>query len=131
MNCAKCGLHLPNGAVHCPSCAALVPRNGLLRKLAQALGLGGPGSRPGLLTRTRVIETRTERYQVKDARTGEMRTYTSRIGRYRYRVGHMTVRHMCADGLSSRPSPSSGCLKFRPTMSVNSSSSTCTSGSKA
>src|SRR5437867_3658108 len=50
---------------------------------------------------------------------------------YRYLVGHMMVRHMWADGLSSKPRPSSGCLKCRPTTSVNSSSSTCTSGSKA
>jgi ketosteroid isomerase-like protein len=27
---------------------------------------------------------------------------------YRYRVGQLIVRHMCADGLASKPSPSSG-----------------------
>ena len=38
------------------------------------------------------------------------------------------MRHICADGLLSQPSPSFGCLKLRPMMSVNSSSSTTTSG---
>src|SRR5262249_35843673 len=48
---------------------------------------------------------------------------------YRYFVGHMMVRHMWAAGLASKPRPSLGCLKFRPTTSVNSSSCTCTLGS--
>src|SRR5262245_1447663 len=54
-----------------------------------------------------------------------------RDGSYRYFVGHMMVRHMWAAGLASNPSPSFGCRKFRPTTSVNSSSSTRTFGSKA
>src|SRR5205814_751220 len=52
-------------------------------------------------------------------------------GDQRYFVGIMMVRHMCAEGLASQPSPSFGCLKWRPTTSVNSSSSTLTFGSKA
>src|SRR5215475_6370531 len=50
---------------------------------------------------------------------------------YKYFVGHMIVRHMCAEGLASQPRPSFGCLKLRPMTSVNSSSSTRTVGSKA
>ena len=49
---------------------------------------------------------------------------------YRYFVGQMMVRHMCADGLPSKPRPSFGCLKWRPTTSVNSSRLTCALGSK-
>ena len=37
----------------------------------------------------------------------------------RYFVGRRMVRHMCATGLLSKPRPSSGCLKLRPTMSMN------------
>ena len=77
MNCAKCGLHLPDGAVHCPSCFAPVRRAGLLQKLVRALGLGAPGGQPARLTTTRTTEIRTERYQVKDVQTGQIRTYTS------------------------------------------------------
>ena len=47
------------------------------------------------------------------------------------RVGQLIVRHMWAEGLSSKPRPSFGWRKWRPTMSVNSSSSTCTFGSNA
>jgi len=50
-------------------------------------------------------------------------------GGYRYFVGRINVRHICATGLLSKPSPSFGCLKLRPITSVNSSSSTTTSGS--
>src|SRR3984893_5109555 len=53
----------------------------------------------------------------------------SRLRSQRYRVGRIRVRHICADGLLSQPSPSLGCLKLRPMISVNSSSSTTTSGS--
>ena len=52
-------------------------------------------------------------------------------GDQRYFVGIMMVRHMCAEGLASQPSPSFGCRKWRPTTSVNSSSSTLTFGSNA
>ena len=45
------------------------------------------------------------------------------------RVGHISVRHMCDDGVLSRPSPSFGCLKLRPMMSTKSSRSTLASGS--
>jgi hypothetical protein len=48
---------------------------------------------------------------------------------YRKRVGHSIVRHICADGLLSRPSPSLGCLKCRPMISVKSSRSTLALGS--
>ena len=48
---------------------------------------------------------------------------------YRKRVGHSMVRHICADGLLSRPSPSLGCLKWRPMISVKSSRSTLALGS--
>jgi Pentapeptide repeats (8 copies) len=44
--------------------------------------------------------------------------------------GQIIVRHMCATGEPSKPSPSAGCRKFRPTTSSNSSKSTTTSGSK-
>ena len=50
---------------------------------------------------------------------------------YRNRVGHMMVRHMCADGLLSKPRPSFGCLKWRPMMSTKSSRLTLASGSNA
>jgi hypothetical protein len=49
--------------------------------------------------------------------------------RYRNRLGHSMVRHMCADGLLSRPRPSFGCLKLRPMMSVKSSRLTLALGS--
>lgn len=45
--------------------------------------------------------------------------------------GQIMVRHICATGELSNPSPSFGCLKFRPIRSLKSSMSTLTSGSKA
>ena len=48
---------------------------------------------------------------------------------YKYFVGQLIVRHMWADGESSKPRPSFGCLKLRPMTSVNSSSSTLSVGS--
>ncbi len=48
---------------------------------------------------------------------------------YRYRVGRISVRHICADGLESQPSPSSGWRKLRPTISTKSSMSTLALGS--
>ena len=48
---------------------------------------------------------------------------------YNALVGRIRVRHMCATGLLSKPSPSLGCLKLRPITSVKSSRSTTTSGS--
>jgi len=44
--------------------------------------------------------------------------------------GQIIVRHMWATGEPSKPSPSAGCRKFRPTTSSNSSKSTTTLGSK-
>jgi hypothetical protein len=49
---------------------------------------------------------------------------------YKNRVGHISVRHMCADGELSKPSPSFGCLKLRPMMSTKSLRSIFASGSK-
>jgi len=48
---------------------------------------------------------------------------------HKNRVGHISVRHMCDDGVLSRPRPSFGCLKLRPMMSTKSSRSTLASGS--
>src|SRR5262245_45094338 len=48
---------------------------------------------------------------------------------HRNRVGHKIVRHICADGLLSRPRPSYGCLKLRPMMSTKSSRLTLAFGS--
>src|SRR5438105_10527873 len=48
---------------------------------------------------------------------------------HKYRVGHISVRHMCDDGVLSRPRPSFGCLKLRPMMSTKSSSLTLAFGS--
>ena len=47
---------------------------------------------------------------------------------YRNRVGRISVRHMCADGLESQPSPSLGWRKLRPTMSTKSLMSTLAFG---
>ena len=44
--------------------------------------------------------------------------------------GLIIVRHMCVTGVLSLPSPSMGCRKWRPIMSVNSSIETWTLGSK-
>ena len=48
---------------------------------------------------------------------------------YIKRFGHIMVRHICADGLLSSPSPSSGWRKLRPMMSTKSSRLTLASGS--
>jgi hypothetical protein len=56
-------------------------------------------------------------------------TCVAMLGPYRNFVGRIRVRHICATGLLSKPSPSFGCLKLRPITSVNSSSSTTTLGS--
>src|SRR5712692_8376387 len=79
-------------------------------------------ARPGLGARAR---------EQAEAHVARSRRSRGAPESYRYFVGHMMVRHMCADGLASKTSPSLGCLKVRPTMSVNSSSCTCTPGSKA
>ncbi len=54
-----------------------------------------------------------------------------RVGGLAHRklFGQIIVRHMCATGEPSKPSPSAGCLKFRPTTSSNSSNSTTSPGS--
>jgi Tripartite tricarboxylate transporter family receptor len=49
--------------------------------------------------------------------------------RHKNRVGHINVRHMCDDGVLSKPKPSFGCLKWRPMMSVKSSRLTTALGS--
>jgi len=49
--------------------------------------------------------------------------------RHKNRVGQRIVRHICAEGLLSRPRPSFGCLKFRPMMSTKSSRLTLAFGS--
>ena len=77
MNCAKCGLKLPDRAVHCPNCFAPVRSDGLLRKLARALSFRAFGRSPVQVTTTRTTEFRTERFEVKDARTGQIETYAS------------------------------------------------------
>ncbi len=48
---------------------------------------------------------------------------------HKNRVGHIRVRHICADGELSKPRPSSGCLKLRPMMSTKSLRSTLALGS--
>ena len=48
---------------------------------------------------------------------------------HKNRVGHISVRHIWADGELSKPSPSLGCLKLRPTMSTKSSRLTLAFGS--
>src|SRR4029450_3373930 len=50
------------------------------------------------------------------------------IKRQRYFVGRRIVRHMCEVGLLSKPKPSSGCLKVRPTMSMKGSQLTTAVG---
>src|SRR5579863_4664436 len=50
---------------------------------------------------------------------------------YKGRSGMAIDLHMCATGLPSKPSPSLGCLKLRPMISVNCSSVGFTPGSKA
>src|SRR6185369_3941077 len=54
---------------------------------------------------------------------------SKRQSAYRKLCGQIIVRHMCATGDPSKPSPSFGCLKFRPITSSNSPSSTVTAGS--
>src|SRR5262249_809271 len=48
---------------------------------------------------------------------------------HKNRVGHISVRHMCDDGVLSKPSPSFGCLKLRPMMSTKLSRLTTALGS--
>src|SRR5215471_7170062 len=54
---------------------------------------------------------------------------SQRQATHKNRVGQLSVRHMCEEGVLSQPSPSFGCRKLRPIMSVNSSSSTLALGS--
>src|SRR5438105_14065805 len=72
-----------------------------------------------------------QRQSTHDGRVERVESSGVNDGDKRYFVDIMMVRHMCAEGLASQPSPSFGCLKWRPTTSVNSSSSTVTFGSKA
>jgi hypothetical protein len=48
---------------------------------------------------------------------------------HKNRVGRISVRHMCAEGLESQPSPSLGWRKLRPTISTKSSILTLAFGS--
>jgi len=48
---------------------------------------------------------------------------------HRKLLGQIIVRHMCATGEPSNPSPSAGCRKFRPTTSSNSPNATTVPGS--
>jgi hypothetical protein len=66
-------------------------------------------------------------------RCGTLRTQTGRTqtGRtHRKLFGQIIVRHMCATGEPSKPSPSAGWRKCLPTTSSNSSKVTTTAGSK-
>jgi hypothetical protein len=51
----------------------------------------------------------------------EFREYDAGGDAHRKLFGQIIVRHMCATGEPSNPSPSSGWRKFRPTTSSNSS----------
>ncbi len=75
------------------------------------------------------------RYPRAEAQTGQKpknlsgRARAAPAGSHRKLFGQIIVRHMCATGEPSNPSPSAGCRKFRPTTSSNSSKSTTTPGS--
>ncbi len=75
MDCANCGLRVPEGAARCPNCLRATARPGLLRQLARALGLGA-AARPSTQVTNRTTEIRTH-IQVKDERSGETKTYSS------------------------------------------------------
>src|SRR5579871_2076119 len=45
-------------------------------------------------------------------------TSATQSRRHKNRVGQRIVRHICAEGLLSRPRPSFGCLKLPPMMST-------------
>ena len=62
-------------------------------------------------------------------RPGSFSATSAFTGTYRKLFGQIIVRHMCATGDPSKPNPSVGCSKFRPTMLENSSNSTVTFGS--
>lgn len=60
--------------------------------------------------------------------TTESQPISSR-GIYNALCGQIIARHICATGEPSKPSPCSGCRKFRPITSTNSATSTVVSGS--
>lgn len=85
-------------------------------------------------------------FSVPSQRATALRSAQPRPGRWPFRTagrrggtfdlhqrklfGQIMVRHMCATGDPSNPSPSEGCRKLRPTTSSNSSNATLTLESK-
>lgn len=74
MTCVKCGAQIPKGQGRCPNCWSSAPRQGWLERLLRGLGLGA-SSALRLGTKTTII--RTERIEVTDPQTGQVRVYSS------------------------------------------------------
>src|SRR5690348_16226095 len=74
MICLKCGAQIPGSLDRCPNCWSAVPRQGWLGWILRSLGLGASSALP-LGTQTTII--RTERIEVTDPKTGQVRVYNS------------------------------------------------------
>src|SRR2546426_3287973 len=75
MTCSQCGAQLPQGTDRCPSCYYPVPRASFVQRILRSLGFRVPAPRTVLKTRT--TEIRTERVEVQDPQTGQVRVYGS------------------------------------------------------
>src|SRR5262249_54349280 len=105
---------------------------------AEITFFGDPFSRVAIRGKADILfASRTSSRSQRDQPQGNAETKglgglnRSRIRRlcHKNRVGQRIVRHICAEGLLSRPRPSFGCLKFRPMMSTKSSRLTLAFGS--
>ncbi len=76
MTCSKCGAQIPKAADRCPSCYYQVPRGSFLQRILRGLGFGVPAG-PRTLVKTHTTEIRTERIEVQDPQTGQVRVYGS------------------------------------------------------
>lgn len=75
MTCSQCGAQLPQGTDRCPSCYYPVPRASFVQRILRALGFRVPA--PRTVVKTRTTEIRTERVEVQDPQTGQVRVYGS------------------------------------------------------
>jgi hypothetical protein len=75
MTCSKCGAQIPQGTDRCPNCYSPVPRPSFVQRLLSGFGFRAPARRT--VVKTRTTEIRTERVEVQDPQTGQVRVYGS------------------------------------------------------